>query len=343
MIFKTKHTTISYVGLAIILASISGCSFTGGPRGRAGHLPTATHGIEFPDPEKLGQHSYGVTLFEVGGIVYTCKAGHIDLGHVRGNADNTRYLAKKIRNAMTNNSKGMSFNITGELSVHKVQLGYPKDWETNPNREQIIEEITYATAPYLSYQATIWHEILTWYGVHFMGFEAEFNSAFSWEDMYSNIVGTQLSVEAMKNLNLSFDKAMTIGLNRRLKLLGVQPREVAIKASEKVRGDWYTGNFIPDTKMRNMDIGLDGFITPLLVPGIEECGNTAPLPIAVPTLEVLRSHGLTMTLQTKPNVLEQGRIYKAAGTKNIYPEKHFPIIMEQIKKEATQKGYKYVE
>lgn len=340
---RTAITVISYIALIIVLASASGCSLTGGPRVRAGHLPTDTHGIEFPNPDKLGKHSYGLALYEVGGIVYTCKAGHLDLGHIRGNADNTRYLVKKVRNALTKNSKSFTFNITGELSVHKVQLTYPKDWQTNPNREKLIEDIAFATGPYLSYQATIWHEILTWYGVHFMGFEAEFNSAFSWEDMYSNILGTQISVTAMKNPNLSFDQAVTNGINKRLKELGVQPKEVAIKASDKVRDDWYTGNFIPDTKMRNMDIGLDGFITPLLVPGIEECPNATPLPIPVPSLDTLRNNGLTLTLRTYPNVLEQGRIYKAAGSKEIYPEKHYPIIMKHIKKQATQKGYKYVE
>ncbi len=333
---------MSYIGLMLVPASMTGCSFTGGPRVRAGHLPTATHGIEFPNPDKLGKHSYGITLYEVGGIVYTCKAGHLDLGHIRGNADNTRYLVKKVRKALTNNSKAFSFNITGELSIHKVQLTYPAGWQNNPNKEKIIDEIAYATGPYLSYQATIWHEILTWFGVHFMGFEQEFNSAFSWEDMYSNVVGTQLSVEAMKNPNLSFDQAMTIALNKRLKELNVQPKKVAIKASDKMRNEWYTGNLIPDMKIRNLDIGLDGSIAPMLVPGITECSDP-PLNITVPSLKVLRSHGLDMAHQVKPNVLEQGKIYKAAGTKDIHPEKHYPIIMKAIKQQVIQKGYKYVE
>ena len=176
-----------------------------------------------------------------------------------------------------------------------------------------------------------------------MGFEQEFNSAFSWEDMYSNVLGTQLAVKAMKTTGKSFDQAMTDLLNQKLKELNVQPREVAIKASDKMRNIWYTGNLTPDMKIRNLDIGLDGYITPMIVPGIEECANTTPLNIAVPTLKVLRSYGFELTHKVSPNVLEQGRIYKAAGTKEIHPEKHYPVIMAEIKKQAIQKGYKIVE
>ena len=95
-------------------------------------------------------------------------------------------------------------------------------------------------------------------------------------------------------------------------------------------------------KIRNLDIGLDGQIKPMLVPGITECSD-APLPITVPSLAVLRAHGFDMTHQVSPNVLEQGKIYKAAGTKKIYPEKHYPVIMKAIKQQVIQRGYKYVE
>jgi hypothetical protein len=50
-----------------------------------------------------------------------------------------------------------------------------------------------------------------------------------------------------------------------------------------------------------------------------------------------------MTYEIKPNVLEQGRIFKAAGSKKIFPEKHLPILIEYMKKEAIKRGYKYDE
>lgn len=268
-----------YFGILIGLTTLAGCSITGGPRTRLGYLPTDTFGIFFPDPDNLGAHSYGLGVPDRGGIVYTCKGGHIDLDHIRGNADNTRYLANKIRETLSKGKEGFSFKITGEASTNKVRFTYPQDWDQQPDKDRIIEEIAFDTAAYLSFNATIWHEILTWFGVHYALIEPEFNSAFSWEDMYSNVIGTQIGVEAMKDQDRDFDAAMTAAIYRRLEELEVQPRSTAIAASDKVRGQWYTGNFVPDVKMRNFDIGLDGSVTPTLVPGVEGC-DSEPLPLA---------------------------------------------------------------
>ena len=254
--------TLRYLTIAIVLIIMCGCSFTGGPRARLGYLPTDTFGINFANPDSLGTHGYSSGAFESGGIVFTCRGGHLDIDHVRGNADVTRYLVNKIRQTLSQNKNSFSFSLTGETSTHKIQFTYPDNWLQQPDKEKIIDEIACDTAPYLAFSATTWHEILTWFGVHFMVIEPEFNSAFSWEDLYSNLLGTRLAVEAVKDTEHGYDQAMTIALNRQLKELQVQPRSAAVKASDKVRGQWYTGNLIPDMKMRNFDIGLDGSVSP---------------------------------------------------------------------------------
>ena len=343
-----KNTRISLVGKTTFLAAaigltVAGCSFSGGPRARVGYLPTATFGVVFPDPDKLGRHAYRLDLFgEAGGIVYTCKGGHIDLHHIRGTADDARYLVKRIRETLSKKRKGFSFNLTGEMSTHKIRFTYPANWDRQQDKDEIIDEIAFETAVYLAFNAMTWHEMQTWFGVHFALVEPEFNSAFSWEDTYSNLVGARLGVEAVKDTEHDFDEAMTVAIYRRLKELDVQPRETAIRASDSIRGQWYTGNFVPDMRMRNFDIGLDGTIRPTLVPGVADC-NDEPLELAAPTLETLERHGFAMTYEIKPNVLEQGRIFKAAGSNRIFPEKHYPVLIEHMKKEAIERGYRYEE
>ena len=87
----------------------------------------------------------------------------------------------------------------------------------------------------------------------------------------------------------------------------------------------------------------DDDVTPTLVPGINGCDGK-PLSLPVPTLDTLRSYGFSMTYEIKPNViLEQGRIFKAAGSKRIFPKKHFPILIGYMKKDAIRRGYKYDE
>jgi hypothetical protein len=343
---KTRKPIIRVLwslGITMGLTMLAGCT-PGAPRARIGHLPTATFGISFPDPNHLGTHAYGLNFYsEKSGIVYTCKGGHIDLDHIRGNADNTRYLIKLIRKTLSQQRRDFSFNLTGEMSTHKIHLTYPGNWDRRPDKDKIIDEIAFATAPYLSFEATTWHEILTWFGVHFALLEPEFNSAFSWEDSYSNLIGTQIGVEAVKDAGHNFDQAVTIAIYKKLKELGIQPRSTAIAASDKVRGDWYTGNLVPDMKMRNFDIGLDGSVTPTLVPGVDDC-NDPPLTLPVPTLATLRRYGFSMTYEIKPNyILEQGRIFKAAGSKRIFPEKQFPVLIEYMKKESRKRGYQYDE
>ncbi len=343
-----KNTRISPVGKTTFLAAaiglmVAGCSLSGGPRARVGYLPTATFGVVFPDPDKLGRHASRLDFFgEAGGIVYTCKGGHIDLHHIRGTADDARYLVKRIRETLSKKRKGFSFNLTGEMSTHTIGFTYPADWDQRPDKDKIIDEIAFETAVYLAFNAMTWHEIQTWFGVHFALAEPEFNSAFSWEDSYSNLIGAGLGVEAVKDTEHNFDEAMTNAIYRKLKELGVQPRDTAIRASDGVRGKWYTGNFVPDMRMRNFDIGLDGTITPTLVPGVADC-NGQPLALPAPTLEKLKRHGFAMTYEIKPNVLEQGRIFKAAGSNRIFPEKHYPVLIEHMKNDALKRGYQYNE
>jgi len=339
---RKQHQAIAINALLLTaLITWSGCSFTGGPKARMGYLPTATFNILFSDPNQLGKHTYRAgPSSEVGGIVFTCRGGHIDLDHVRGNADNVRYLTRRIRETLSNGKEGFSFNLTGEMSTHVIGFTCPADWSQQTDKDRIIDAIALDTAPYLSFNATIFHEIQTWFGVHYAAIEPEFNSAFSWEDIYSNLIGVRLGQEAIKDTQHNFDEAMTISLYRQLKELGVQSRTVARNASDKVRGKWYTGNFIPDTKMRNFDIGLDGFVTPTLVPDVNVC-DAEPLILPVPTLDTLKHYGFQMTYRIKPNVLEQGRMFKAAGSNKIFPETHFPVILDYMKNQARKKGYLY--
>ncbi len=341
---KKAHSIINkaaYFWIFVLIITATGCSLDGGPRARLGCLPTAM----FANPDNLGTHNYTMPFTESSGIVYTCRGGSIDLDHIRGNADNTRYLFKKISKTLSKENKGFSFSLTGESSVHKIQFTYPKDWESRPNKDKIIEEIAYGTAPYIAFNATIWHEIMTWYGVHFLLIEPEFNSAFSWEDIYSNMVGITLSVEAMKDKQHSYNEAMTILLKKQLKGMQLQPESVAIRATQSVKGKWWDKHFGTDMKMRNFDIGLDdGFVSPCLIPWVAECGNSQPLLLAAPSLATLKKYGFSMSHEIKPKILlQQGRIFKAANTKakTIIPEKDFPAIIKAMKKESIELGYKY--
>ena len=280
--------------LILSLIMISGCSgimpsfsLGGSPRPRVGYMPISKETrIPFPDADKLGKHSASIGLGEVGGMMFTCRGGHVDIDHVRGNADGTRYLVKKIQNTLSKNEKEFSYKIGGEPSSHKITFTYPADWSSQPNKQQIIDEIAYSTAPYIEFQCTTWHEMLTWFGYHFALIEPEFNSAFSWEDNYSNLLGCIIGAEAAQDKQHSYDEAVTSLIYKKLKELDVQPGEaVGRPASAKVKGDWWIDGWVPDMKYRSFDIGLKGCITPVIVPGIAQCQGAEPYCLPAPKLD----------------------------------------------------------
>ena len=336
-----KLYCLSILGL-VILANGCGLHF---PRTRMGTLPTPPPGPRFYEPHELGKHSYRFSPFERNGIIYTCKAGHIDITHLRWSADNTRYFIKKTSKTLMKKGRGFTFRLSLELSQHKVKFSYPEYWDdlTHKEKEEIAEIIAFEVGPYLAFNATLWHEILTWFGVHFIGVEPEFNSSFSWEDIYSNLLGTKLAVEALKNTKHGYNKAMTLAIDRKLRELDAQPRSTAIYAVEKMRGEWFTGYLLVDTIRKNMDIGLDdGYMTPVIVPGI--CYGAEPEPLAVPTMDILAKYGFSMKYEIYPYELERYRILRTIYPDGIggkvEPDKHFARFMYHIKRQAVEEyGY----
>jgi hypothetical protein len=339
---------LKVVFFAAFIFSLAGCAFDGRPSVRMGTLPTPPPGPRFSDPSNLGPHRYGGSFLESNGIVYCSQCGHIDITHVRWNADWTRYCALQIQKSLINDKKGFNFNLAMESSTHEISFTYPANWTSlsKPEKQKIAEEISYEVGPYIAFNATLWHEIITFFGTHFAFIEPEFNSAFTWEDMYSNLLGTKVAVAAMKDKTKSYNAAMTQEIYNAIRDLGVQPRKVALDASRKMRNKWYTGIVAVETFKKNMDYGHDdGYVSPVLVPGMS-C-NCTPKPLAVPTTDILKKYGFTMKHAIHPHEWERGKIFKVAyngnpdGATRIDPVIHFPILMDYIKKTSVDK-YKYI-
>jgi len=191
-------------------------------------------------------------LSEKNGIVYTCKAGHIDITHVRIAADWTAYLRAKSFRCLMESDAGFSFGLKVDRSRDFLQITYPEDWEdlSQKEKEQIAREISIGLGQYLAFTATTWHEIITWFGYKCIGFFPEFPSAFSWEDSFSNLLGTHIAGQALRDTEHRFDEAMTLAIDQELEKLGVQSRHTAISASESARGEWFAGHLLYHVDMK---------------------------------------------------------------------------------------------
>jgi hypothetical protein len=317
------------------------------PRIRMSCYATASVGTVWADPNRLGTHGYASGRKEKDGILYTCRGGHIDTPHVRKAADWTAYLAEKSYSRLKKGDPKFSFKLW-EPSRYYVTVAYPPDWaDLSPaEKDRMAHEVSIPLGQYLAFNALTWHEIVTWFGYRPTPWYPEFPSAFSWEDTFSNLLGTHLAVQAMRDTTRSYDDAMTVRFDEELQRLGVQPRDVAIRAAKSVEGTWYTGAFLflVDIRKRNLDIGLeDGLVTASIVPDLAECPDAEPESYPVPTLDFLSEYGFSVKFEIEPRELEKGKILKIAypdrktRKKRVQPALHFAAIMEAIRKDAARR------
>ena len=195
MVLGTMRTFLIGIAGGIVLFCSYGCvNLTGGPRARWGYVPTPRD-APFLGPEELGHHSYGFGVGEGSGMVYTLRGGSIDLDHLRGTADIARYAYQRCYSSIRNKGDGFSFGPSFEWYSNKVQFAYPDHWDRlDPaEKETMAQEIALQVGAMVGFHSTLWHEMLTWYGTHFLLIEPEFYSAFSWDDTYSNALGNKLS------------------------------------------------------------------------------------------------------------------------------------------------------
>lgn len=314
------------------------------PRVRMGSYATATREVPFLDPADLGPHGYRFRWAEQNGIIYTCGAGHVDIAHVRKAADWTGYLAATTLRHLERRETAFRFKLH-EPSLYFVELTYPQNWDQRPPEEQesVARELAVRLGQYLAYTGLTWHEILTWFGYQPRPYKSEFPSAFSWEDTYSNLLGTRVAAGALRDREHTFSEAVTLILELELEALGPRPAHVARQAADAMRGKWFCETWFSTTIMkRNFDVGLDdGYVTPCLVPAVPGCEGARPHPLPVPTPESLTDCGFTVKLEIEPRGWEEKRIVKAlypdggGRTRRLDPAVHFASLIRHIEEDAA--------
>ena len=236
------NTKLYIFGLLSLLVAAGGCGvlpdralsvsanqvivegFDGLPRTRYGCYATAIPGMTFLG-NRLGTHNYYWPFFEKDGIAYTCRGGHIDITHLRIGIDWTAYLSAKSYQHLMRGDMGFTCKMPVDRSRTHVGIVYPPGWDILSEEEQsaIAQKIALALGPYLTFTMVTWHEITTWYGYKCLGIPVEYDSAFSWEDSYSNLLGTIIAVRALQDTEHSYNKAVSLAIDEEMQQLGILP------------------------------------------------------------------------------------------------------------------------
>lgn len=309
-------------------------------------------------PDDLGEHSYEgkkaktdkgygrffpVKVETVGrGIMYTCRAGFLDMAHIRAGIDYTGLFVYKIKNAMKNSLK--SIDLQGqEQSVHKVTFNYPDDWKnlSESELEKKIDQIALVGGQYLAHISLTWHEIVTWYGWSSTFIKnAEKSSAFSYDDIMSHMIGVHIAGRAISNRSLEFNEAVKIELDKELninngKLIRLNDKKTT-ELAKRMKGRWYKAIIFPivyDLK-RITSIGLDGeMIYGCQVPDVNECAGIDFIGVSVPGMTEFQKGGIyegIIQVTIDPVVPQKSEILKGLPNQMIDVEKDLKPVMKRI-------------
>ena len=219
--------------------------------------------------EKLGKHHYLGAPEEGNGIIYTQKGGFIDIGHLRDIADWTAFLYTKIMDRSENGLLELKLGKEGGLKTLKLNI--PPNFSKNDAA---------TLAGRIAYDLSVWHEIATWFGASTVPLLPERYSSFSIEDAYSNLLGAQLGIEAIKS-DLPYEEAMTRLLAQKLQdLNAVSSEHETYEAMEMVRDIWWTRDKkLPSRKvLLYRQLKVYPAVSPMLISNADVDQSTPPPP-----------------------------------------------------------------
>ena len=241
------------------------------------------------EADTLGRHRYNDSLFgalaslaglgnEHNGVLYTRRGGFIDMAHVRDSADMTAYIFSHLYPRL---GQAFQLNLGDELAQrHLVFNAF-----TPPEEAQERYTLAAYLAARLAFQVAAWHEIAQWYGYESIRGFSEGVSAFSPEDLYSNLLGTRLALNLILNGHLAslgqYDAAMMTLLPQALCQLQAQPAVLTRFQFDMLDGRWWDSRQAVPQKFlvlkRNYNTADDRLPTP--VPG----ELAPPLRLMLPT------------------------------------------------------------
>jgi hypothetical protein len=229
------------------------------------------------------EHRFGGT--DAVGIIYTCNAGFVDLGHLRDLADLTLFYYRQIDRLAGASGKKLDAFDYGSKTVEISKAIPPAEYV--------------GVAQAMAYTESVVHEIETYWRIETRALVPDdvaaggHNSSFSPEDIVSNFLGTVVGGRAIESMKAgrapTFDEAVENELGNLLVAVGGKGGTAARTrdAFAKIDGIWFTrpaagkAFFLLKLNRRNFGTTPDAMgFDPWIVPGVTGCtGTTWPATI----------------------------------------------------------------
>ena len=202
---------------------------------------------------------------EHNGLIYTCRGGFIDTAHLRDWADWTLALGAHIARTL---ETGTTIVLSDEGGQRRVVVA-PVDPALIAAHGR--RDIAVPLAQWIAFQLSLWHEIATWFGWSALPMFPEEASAFSPEDLYSNLLGIRIAGTLVYGYGVASEAAynenMHVTIARLLHRLGAQPVEIGHDAALAVDGTWWDSSVALPAKqlLRRRNFSEGPHLTPWLV------------------------------------------------------------------------------
>jgi hypothetical protein len=266
------------------------------------------------------------------GIIYTKRAGFVDLAHVYNTVLRANDASNAVAAALRQDQDSIRLPRFESSEVSILFSSSPVEATiAGAASEQSIQAVSRMTGECIANELGVWHEITTWFGYKTTRIWSEKPSAFTYEDTVSHLVGIQV-FEAIPGKP---DRAkFASALRRVLDSLGLVDRKSAAEAVHSVKGLWW-GPLLYTRRM--LDIGeKDGTVHPWVVPGAQPDlhDDRGPLSFTVPCAKM--ANGYAIHIVPSASILRHIRKSAPKTPAVIDPRREFPILVDVIRAEVRQ-------
>lgn len=280
------------------------------PHTRFGALPFPgpTSLFHAADPRDLGDHHYGswsTRPFDVEGergIIYTHRAGFLDMVHIRNAADWTWYVHGLMREQRAHASVEGPHPIVFDYEGAGVRVAMPLNPADDP-----------ALAARTAYAILAWHEASTWYGHSMVPLVSERRSAFTYDDTTSHLVGVNAAFQVIRAgaTDDTYDGLMTARLDTAITTLLPRTPGGTLRACTDARGLWWDASA---PILRDTAVHLDASPKRPLLLTSDGGAAAGDAPLALPSLTSTLPDDW-ITIHTQPDTHD--RVHAALGSTTI--------------------------
>ncbi|TQO04874.1 UNVERIFIED_ORG: uncharacterized protein DUF4056 [Citrobacter freundii] len=221
---------------------------------------------------------------EHNGIAYTVRGGFVDTAHVRDTADMTVWIFTHLWPRL---GEAFVLTLAGEELAQR-RLVFQAFTPPSSGRERYV--LAAGMAARLAWQLAVWHEIAQWYGFESVPGFSEAVSAFSPEDLWSNLLGARIAESLILTGHVAsrgmYEVAMGNAMQQILVQLGVLTHAGTQSWFRQLDGQWWDSRqVLPEKTLvlrRNYDTGERRCPTP--APGEEVTPLCLTLPLSANTM-----------------------------------------------------------